>query len=228
MIFSIRKLTLLLIIFVFGSGANGQSENVTLLSHISLEDLGGGTSGSDLWGWQDSETGREYALVGRSNGMSFVDVTDGRNPVFLGELPTHTGDARWRDIKVYRDHAYVVADGNGPHGMQIFDLTQLRGVTTPQTWTSTAHYADNELRNAHNIAINEETGFAYLVGSLSLSAGGLHILDLSNPTAPVFAGEFTQDGFTHDVQVVIYDGPDLDYAGREICLLYTSPSPRDS
>ena len=29
-----------------------------------------------------------------------------------------------RDIKVYSDHAFVVADYAGPHGMQVVDLTQ--------------------------------------------------------------------------------------------------------
>ena len=40
----------------------------------------------------------------------------------------------WRDIKVYRDHAYIVVDGAGAHGMQVFDLTRLRDVTAPQDW----------------------------------------------------------------------------------------------
>ena len=35
----------------------------------------------------------------------------------------------WRDIKVFDDHAFIVADGAGQHGMQVFDLTKLRDVT---------------------------------------------------------------------------------------------------
>ena len=31
----------------------------------------------------------------------------------------------WRDIKTYKNHAFIVSDGAGPHGVQVFDLTQL-------------------------------------------------------------------------------------------------------
>eukprot|EP00666_Eupelagonemidae_sp_cell4sb_P004397 gene4397-575_t len=33
--------------------------------------------------------------------------------------------ASWRDAKVYKNHAYIVADVSD-HGMQVYDLTQLR------------------------------------------------------------------------------------------------------
>ncbi len=191
-----------------------QSENVTFLSRMSLNRMGGGT-GSDIWGWQDPVTGQEIAIMGRSNGTAFVDVTDGRNPVYLGNLPTQTDSSFWRDMKVYNNHAYIVSDNNGPHGMQIFDLTQLRDVTTPQTFSNTAFYNRRNLRSAHNIAINEDSGTAFIVGA-GISGGGLHMLDLSNPTNPTYVGEFTDDGYTHDAQAVIYNGPDSTHAGREI------------
>ena len=43
------------------------------------------------------------------------------------------------------------------------------------------------------------------------------MIDISTPINPTFAGcgEF---GGTHDAQCVSYAGPDLDYAGREICI----------
>jgi choice-of-anchor B domain-containing protein len=188
--------------------------NIEPLSQISLGQVGA-SDGSDIWGWTDSVDGNEYALFGVDNGTAFVNVTDPVNPTYLGKLPTHTGNSIWRDIKVYQDHAYVVSEQNGPHGVQIFDLTTLRGLTgPPQTFSETAHYAGG-IRSAHNIAINEDSGFAYVVGS-NMSGGGLHILDLSNPTAPTYAGEFAADGYTHDAQIVNYDGPDTNYAGQEI------------
>ncbi len=191
------------------------SDGIDLLSRLPLSQLGGG-SGSDLWGWTDALTGKEYALVGRSNGTSFVDITNPTAPVYLGNLPSYTGSSPWRDIKVYRDHAYVVSDNNGPHGLQIFDLTQLRSVTSPQTFAETAHYnAGGSFRSAHNIAINEDTGFAYIVGG-NVAGGGLYMLNLANPAAPTFAGQFSADGYTHDTQVVTYSGPDATFSGREI------------
>ena len=183
---------------------------------------------NDLWGWTDPETGREYALAARRDGVSFVDVSDPLNPRYLGQLLRTEGSpvAAWRDIKVYRNHAYIVADGSGLHGIQIFDLTQLRNVTEPVTFQETAHYAG--VASAHNIAINEETGFGYSVGNSSggeTCGGGIHIINLEEPASPTFAGCFSQPGtgrngtgYTHDAQCVTYRGPDEEHQGKQICL----------
>jgi choice-of-anchor B domain-containing protein len=189
-------------------------ENVDLLAHLPLSEIGGG-SGNDIWGWRDPSSGKEYAIIGRTNGVAFVDMSDPENPVYLGNLPTHAGTAAWRDIKVYKNHAYVVADFAGEHGMQVFDLTQLRGLSGgAREFSSTAHY--DHFDRAHNVVINEESGFAYAVGSETCS-GGLHMIDIRTPKSPQFAGCFDEDGYTHDAQCVIYRGPDSDYRGREIC-----------
>ena len=52
--------------------------NVDLLAFLPVQSIGGarGVELNDIWGWTDPETGREYALVGRVDGTSFVDVTD--------------------------------------------------------------------------------------------------------------------------------------------------------
>ena len=105
--------------------------------------------------------------------------------------------------------------------MQVFDLTRLRSVTNPpQTFTADANYngvSGNRPNGSHNIAINEDSGFAYIVGSGDC-AGGLHIVNIQIPTSPTFAGCFSGDGYTHDVQCVTYTGSDADYSGSEICV----------
>ncbi|MBW3553198.1 MAG: choice-of-anchor B family protein, partial [Gemmatimonadetes bacterium] len=180
-----------------------------------------GVRTNDNWGWTDRETGREYALVGRNDGTSFVDITDPSNPVLVGDLPKTPETPRsqlWRDIKVYRDHAFIVADGAGEHGMQVFDLTRLRHVSEPPALFEPDVLYRGEGRNvigsSHNIAINEETGFAYLIDR---RCAGLHMVDIREPTKPKFAG-CADPGPTHDVQCIIYRGPDARYRGREICL----------
>jgi len=189
-------------------------ENVDLHTYMPIATIGGG-AGSDGWGWTDSLTGTEYILMGRSSGTSFIDISDPANPVYLGDLPTHTVNSDWRDIKVYNDHAFIVSEASG-HGMQVFDLTQLRSVTTPPvTFSATAHYPG--FSNAHNLWINEATGFAYAVGT-SVCSGGLTMIDISTPTSPVSAGCFSADGYTHDVECVTYAGPDTAHVGKEICL----------
>ena len=195
-----------------GAADDFSCSGISLLSRVSLADMEG-HAGNDLWGWADAETGNEYALMGMTNGTAFVDVSDPESPVFLGRLPTHTEASDWRDIKVYRDHAYIVADQAGAHGMQVFDLTRLRGLSGPQTFAAEVVYGDFE--NAHNLAINEETGFAYAVGS-NTCGHGLHIVDIGTPNNPMFRA-CHDVARTHDTQCVVYRGPDADHTGREIC-----------
>ena len=99
--------------------------NTGLLAFLPISQVGGGRGSqmSDNWGWTDPETKREYALAGRNDGTGFVDITDPTRPRYLGNLPMTPGAnaAAWRDIKVYKNHAYIVADDAGPHGMQVFD-----------------------------------------------------------------------------------------------------------
>ncbi len=191
---------------------------VDLLSHLPLNSMGGG-NGNDIWGWTDPVTGTEYALVGRSSGTAFVDLSDPENPVYVGNLPTQTTNSSWRDIKTYADHAYIVADSAGSHGMQVFDLTQLRSVVSPPvTFSATALYTD--FGSSHNIVINEDTAYAYAVDSGTCS-NGLHMIDVSTPASPVFAGCHSADGTIHDAQCVSYVGPDPDHQGAEICITAT-------
>jgi choice-of-anchor B domain-containing protein len=209
--------------------------NVNLESFMPPGSIGGGQL-NDIWGWTDPQTGREYALVGKTNGTAFVDITNERAPVYLGDLPSHqpveTIFNVWRDLKVYKDHVYVVSE-EPTHGVQVFDLTRLRGASEPQTWTEDAHYSFvldgtasflppstrilNPPDNAHNIAINEESGFAYAIGTSTCGGGGPHMIDIRDPQDPRFAGCVSEDGYTHDTQCVNYRGPDERFSGREIC-----------
>ncbi len=213
-----------------GLAAGFDCDGVDLLSFLPREQLGAarGVRLNDVWGWTDPVTGREYALVGRMDGTAFVDVTDPFDPRYLGNLAMTPGSTpnTWRDMKVFRDHMFVVADGAGEHGMQVFSLARLRDVTEAQEFEPDALYTDVE--SVHNIAINEETGFAYLVGASGggeTCGGGSHMVDITDPLAPVFAGCFAHPntgrrgtGNSHDTQCVIYHGPDEDYQGREICM----------
>lgn len=183
-----------------------------LQSFISLTEMDG-IRGNDSWGWTDPQDGKEYAIMGLKNGTAFIDISDPINPVYLGKLPSHTGESIWRDIKVYQNHAFIVSEATD-HGMQVFDLTRLRNVPNPpETFTEDAHY--DGFGSSHNIAINEDTGYAYSVGDNTFS-GGAHFIDISDPINPLAAGGYSGDGYTHDAHIVIYNGPDTDYTGKEI------------
>ena len=218
-----------------------ECSNVDLVGYMSRAAFG--ISGSpaalhnDIWGWTDPETGTEYALVGTRNGLGFVDLSDPTRPRLIGKLPTTSVGSPWRDVKVYGSYAYVVADNSPGHGIQAFDLGRLRDVTNPPVlFTVDANYQG--ISSAHNIVINEDTGFAYAVGArpprgsglpAECTAPGFHAVDIRNPPSMQFAGCFSDvaleanayrvgnEGYTHDAQCVVYRGPDADYQGREIC-----------
>lgn len=198
-----------------GSAGPFPCHRVDLAAYLPLSEVGGPNAANDIWGWTDPETGREYALLGTTSGTAFVDVTTPTSPEYLGMLPSHqpveTLFASWRDVKVYDDHAYIVSE-EPTHGMQVFDLTRLRGATEQQ-WTEDAHYA--MVGGAHNVAINTDSGYAYIVGSLTCD-GGPHMVDIREPKSPEFAGCVSGDGYTHDTQAVTYDGPDSRFTGNEI------------
>ncbi len=167
-------------------------EGVDLLSHVSQAELGTSFN-NDIWGWTDPDTGKEYALVGASNGTVMVDVTDPRAPVVQGILPTAStqGGSSWRDIKVYADHAFIVSEHTN-HGVQVFDLTDLRDWDgTYTTYQVVARYTGHG--SAHNIYINEDTGFLYSVGAGAFSGAGLpNIVTVASPSSA--AGTYQATG----------------------------------
>lgn len=214
---------------VSGMSGGFPCKSIDLVSFMPRATLGAASNIrlNEIWGWMDPVDGTEYALVGREDGVAFVDISAPESPRYIGELLLHPGNAPqvWRDFKVYADHLFVVADGQGSstHGMQVFDLGRLRAVTgAPVTFTEDAHY--DGVGSAHNIAINEISRHAFIVGvrSSDRCETGLHMVDVSTPTAPAFAGCFRDDattsGYTHDVQCVTYHGPDSRYTDREICV----------
>jgi choice-of-anchor B domain-containing protein len=204
--------------------------NMELVSHMPVSALGGerGVWVNDVWGWTDPETRRDYALVARRDGAAFVDVTDPSGPRLIGSLPRTRGSppSVWRDIKVLNDHAYIVADGSGAHGMQVFDLTRLRSVAdAPEVFDADTTY--HGVHSAHNVVADTASGFLYIVGANSggeTCGGGLHMVDARDPLRPVFAGCYNDPssansrGYTHDAQCLTYSGPDTRYQGRQICV----------
>lgn len=204
---------------VGGKAGVYECSNIDLLAFTPLAQLGGTSraNGNDIWGWEDPVSGIEYAIMGLTEGTSFVDISNPENPrVVAWVVDTLKLSTVWRDIKVYNNKAYITSESRD-HGMQVVDLTRLRDMKqTTGAVTIAPDYTYAEFGSCHNMVINEDTGFGYGVGSRTCS-GGLHMIDLKTPN-PTFAGCFSSDGYTHDAQCVVYNGPDTRYTGREICV----------
>jgi len=210
--------------------------NVNLFSRLDLKTSGiPARSTNDIWGWTDSNSGREFALVGLNSKMSVVEVTDPANPIHWGDLKTQTYSSTWRDVKVYQNHAFIVSEAYN-HGLQILDLRPILTLdrsSAPYEFSNSAFY--DMFGSAHNIAINEDSGYAYVVGTDTCDAG-MHVVDIRQPLHPTFATcvdkaifepvrEISEspirilhgEDYTHDVQCVNYHGPDEAFQGKELC-----------
>ena len=208
-----------------GAAAGFACDGVDLLAFLPTSAIGGAPDErvSDVWGWIDPATGREYALVGRSGGAAIVDVTDAASPRYVGVVPANPSGAR--DLKVYADHLFFTGDGAGDHGLVVFDLTRVRDSgPDPAEFAPDAVYRG--IASAHNLVLDTQSGFAFPVGASGggqTCGGGLHMVDVRDPKSPVFAGCFTDTegliypGRTHDAQCVVYHGPDDRFQGRELC-----------
>ena len=177
--------TILSFIFAFATLIYSQT-NVDLLSNLNQYPSQGY---NDIWGYVDG-SGIEYALLGCGHGTSIVRVDNPSQPQEVAFIPGPP--SIWRDIKTHGTYAYIVTEGTSTgRGLQIVDLSQLPTtatlVNTIETWFT----------RAHNIFI--DNGFAYVIGTNN--GGGMHILDLSNPTNPTHTAYYTASGYIHDVYV---------------------------
>ena len=87
---------------------------------------------------------------------------------------------------------------------------------------------------AHNIVTNSDTNMIYLVGGsrfvasnrkyVEVCSGGLYMIDVSDPLQPKYVGCYGGDNYVHDAECVIYEGPDTEYVGHEICFCFNENS----
>ena len=146
--------------------------DIDLMAFLPHGDIGGGSRERHLG--LDRSADRPRVRAGRplnGNGVRGRIEPDASRYI-SATCRRSTVDSTWRDIKVFADHAFIVSEA-ADHGMQVFDLTQLRDVTSPPvTFTETAHYAG--FGSTHTLAMNSRTGFAYAVGTRTCD-GGLHV-----------------------------------------------------
>merc|ERR1712018_456352 len=186
-----------------GMAGDYECNNIDMLSFTPISELGSTYEASDSWGWTDPETGDEIAIIGMEDGTAFVQITDPVNPIVLGFLPQSGYNlVIWSDMKVFANHVFIVRESMG-HGMQVMDLTKLR-----------AYYGKS---SKHAVQLTQDALYSEIT---STHNGGIHAVDINQPTNPTYAGCFDGDGYVHDAQCVIYSGPASRYTGSEICFNY--------
>lgn len=146
------------------STARAESETAGTITLVSQFALPGSSWICDVWGYVDSGTGKEYALVGDFySGLYIVDVTDPYNPVLASHVPNVPGF----DIKTWQHYAYAV-DGVGDSLAGIVDLSDPENPVVV-----------GDFYSWHNIYISDD---GFLIGEFP----GMQIYDLNvNPVVPL-------------------------------------------
>ncbi|MCE3251717.1 MAG: hypothetical protein K0Q67_727 [Cellvibrio sp.] len=198
---------------VAGAASEFSCNNLDLLAHVPLANLGNHNShGNDIWGHFDLNDNREYALVGLTNGVSIVEVTDPVNPRVVSFIASQ--NTTWRDLKTYQyfdeirrrwmSYAYVTADAASV-GTMILDLNQLPNkvmqVSSETTDTSAHNIYISNVDYSTGVALTNRTAYMHVAGS-DKQGGAFNSYSLANPTnpTPVYKNAAnSRSWYSHDV-----------------------------
>lgn len=164
--------------------------NMSLLGSKSEYTSGGTPAGwhyASVWGY--AANGREYAIIGHYAGTTVYDITDPANIINKGMIPGPGSFYNYREMKTYSHYLYIVAEGANS-GLQIVDLQYL-----PDSIHFVKKYTYAGYGNTHSIS--QDGPYLYLSGGNNAPAGGLTILDITDPENPVKRGQWTTR-YVHD------------------------------
>ncbi len=193
------RLFLLLVAGLISGLVQAQSE-ATLLGQWSDNSIVGSSlydnAYNEIWGY--AAGGKEYAILGSTDGTHIIDVTDPRNPeeLFLVEGADTGSNIIHRDYHDMGCYLYIVCD-EGASTLQIVDLSGL-----PNS-IDVVYDSNNLLRRSHNIFIDEANKRLYtlIAGGGPASYDAMRIYDLSDPTNPTLMGRYNEIGSVDFQQV---------------------------
>jgi choice-of-anchor B domain-containing protein len=192
------------------AGGGFTSSGVVLKAWFPLNTFATGVqNGNSCWGWV-SPAGREYAIMGLSNGTAFVDITDPGASVIKSFQPGV--NSLWRDVRTHLRYCYAASEGGA--GIQVFDMSQLDATGTT-TLVRTVNTPSGTSAATHTLAIDNLSGYLYRAGG---GGNGLRIYSLADASNPTFVGAWTPF-YVHEAQVKTYtSGP---YAGKQIAFCFS-------
>jgi choice-of-anchor B domain-containing protein len=165
-----------------------QNVNLTFRANLTFP----GQTLANICGYKDA-SGNEYALCGGSQGLIIVDVTNPSSPVIRTTIPEVNN--LWKEIKVFRDIAYVTTEGGG--GLHIINLAPLPSTTLPSQYYTGDGPINGQLNKIHALHVDTTKEFLYLFGG-DFGAGGAVVCDLSaDPYNPTYVGRWNVN-YIHD------------------------------
>lgn len=196
-----------------GSAGDFPCNNIDLLAHVALSSFSTNPSaGNDIWGHYDLNDNSEYALIGLSNGIGIVNVTDPVNPTVVTTISSQS--TSWRDLKVYqaydtttkrwKSYAYVTAD-SASVGLLIIDLSSLPAsaavVATDRTDVSAHNVYLSNVDYSTGVTLTGRLPYLHIAGS-NRNGGAFKTYGLDDPKAidnTFTPTDATRSNYTHDV-----------------------------
>lgn len=212
--FLVPQFFLCLILLVFGfEVAQSQAPQINLLAHRWLQDSVGGT---DVWGYVDKNTGKEYAIVGSWNSIHIWDASTPTAPVQVAVIDSTPGfDVKVWDTLVYScsgsgfglGYIYSIADPTNPvfvdtfpgaHNLWISENGHLYGASPGmKMYDLNADPTDPQLVWHDTIASGHDM---VTIGSRLFFFGGYngtYIYDNTNPNAPVLVDQIVDPNIVY-------------------------------
>ena len=139
-----------------------------------------------IWGYEAS--GREYALIGSTAGVYFIDITNPQSPVKSDFVAGRRGACIWREIKTYSHYAYLISDDQSPNSFQIVDLQYL-----PDSVHIVADYS-SLFERGHTLFVDGNKLYVGLVrGGQFTQNASMAVFSLNNPEVPVYLRSINDD-----------------------------------
>lgn len=168
--------------------SNEENPNSVALENLGSMNKYAAKKYSACWGYTAPD-GREYALLGITNGLSIVDITDAPTLNEVAFIPNLSSS--WTEMKTFRTYAYVVKD-SARGGIQIIDLSQLpRSATVVNTIMD---YPTN-----HTAWVDHERGWLFTMGGDNSSVTVWNLLP--DPAHPKQISTFNGSTYVHDLYV---------------------------
>lgn len=182
------------ICLLFAKGAFSQSKGITLLDHWqnpNLPRLNGYQIWSDLTGYVDTATGKEYIIAGSTDSIYFFDISDPTNIKLVDVEDGRSKQMVNRDFECYSHYVYCVSDNRNLGSLQIFDLSYL-----PDS-VHKVYDSDSIAFNTHSIFIEAKSKRLYMCINRNKTGinAAMDIVSLENPEVPVKIGSLVVPQF---------------------------------
>ena len=171
---------------------NFNSYNISLYSNYQDSGLSKLTEPGDMgynsvWGYYDSTSNKEYAILGGVNGTYFIDVTDPAKPQLKDYVAGRRSNCIWREYKNYGKHLFAVSDDDAPNSLQIIDMSYL-----PDS-VHVAYDSDSLFSRAHTLFIDGDKMYCASVKKTDNTFFSMAVYSLEKPEHPKFIAALNTD-----------------------------------